>query len=73
MSTNPLDVQVAGGHYKKWPIQPAEFCHANSIPFLEGNVVKYAIRHRDKNGLEDLRKARHYLDLVAWLEYGEEL
>lgn len=71
--TTALDEQVGGGHYKKWLIQPVEFFHANSIPFLEGNVVKYIIRHKDKNGLEDLRKAKHYLELIAQLDYGEVL
>lgn len=73
MKENALDVQVGGDHYKKWNIQPADFCFANNIPFLEGNVVKYTVRHRDKGGLEDLRKAKHYLELIAEMEYGGAL
>lgn len=38
--------------------------------FYEGNIFKYVYRHRNKNGLEDLKKARNYLDLLMELEYG---
>jgi hypothetical protein len=67
-----LDVQTGGNHYKDMKIQPVEFIHANSIPYLEGNVIKYICRHRGKNGIEDLKKARHYIDLLIELEYPEE-
>ena len=63
------DVQIGGDHYKKLKIQPTEFIHANEIPFIEGNIIKYVIRHRDKNGIEDLKKARHYIDLLIQFEY----
>lgn len=68
-----LDVQEGGGHYKKYKIQPIEFCHANNIPSIEANVIKYTVRHRDKNGVEDIKKAIHTLKILAKLEYGEEL
>lgn len=61
--------QIGGNHYKKLKIQPTEFIHANEIPFIEGNIIKYVIRHRDKNGIEDLKKARHYIDLLIQFEY----
>lgn len=63
-----LDTQVGGGHYRQGAIQPIQFIHANDLPFIEGNVVKYVSRWRGKNGLEDLRKARHYLDMLIELE-----
>lgn len=44
------------------PIQPWDYIVANGIPFLEGNIIKYLTRWRDKNGVEDLRKAQHYLE-----------
>ena len=66
--TNPLAVQVGGGHYKDLPIQPVEYIHANGIGYLAGNVVKYVSRWREKGGVEDLRKARHYLDKLIELE-----
>lgn len=64
-----IDVQEGGTHYKKCAIQPIEFIHANDIPFIEGNIIKYVTRHKDKNGLEDLKKAKHYIDLLIELEY----
>jgi len=56
--------QVGGDHYKKLSIQPAQFCMANGIPFMEGSVIKYVTRWRGKGGVEDLRKARHFLDML---------
>lgn len=41
--------------------------------FYEGNIFKYVYRHRNKNGLEDLKKARNYLNLLMELEYGKEI
>ena len=65
---NALDVQEGGDHYKKLAIQPAEFVHANRIPYLEGSVIYYVTRWRDKNGIADLKKARHTIDLIIELE-----
>lgn len=65
-----LSSQVAGSHYKDMPIQPVEFIYKNSIGYLEGNVIKYVARHRLKNGIEDLNKAEHYLQLIKELHYG---
>lgn len=65
---NALDVQVSGDHYKKKAIQPVEYIHANGLGFCEGNVVKYVTRWRDKGGVGDLEKARHYLDILIQLE-----
>ena len=49
-------------------IQPVEFIHANGIGYFEGNVIKYVSRWRAKGGVEDLKKARHYIDLLIELE-----
>ena len=54
-------IQVGGNHYKKQTIQPWDYILANGLGFLEGNVVKYVTRYKDKNGVEDLKKAQHYL------------
>lgn len=62
-----LDIQEGGSHYKDKAIQPVEYCMANNIPFMEGCVIKYCTRWRDKGGVEDLRKARHFLDML--IEY----
>lgn len=63
-----LETQVSGNHYKDFPIQPVEFIHRNNIPYIEGNVIKYISRWRDKGGLADLEKAKHYIDLLIELE-----
>ena len=65
---NALSVQVDGSHYTTLQIQPVEFIHANDIPYMEGNVIKYVCRWRTKGGLKDLEKARHYIDLLIELE-----
>lgn len=69
---SPLQVQVGGDHYKKYKIQPVEYIHANSILFIEGNIIKYITRWRDKNGVKDLEKAKHFIDLLIDLESKNE-
>lgn len=76
-----LDIQISGSHYKELKIQPVEYIHANGLGYFEGNVLKYLTRWKKKNGIEDLRKARHYIDLLiemecefqdsGWKEVGE--
>lgn len=58
-------------HYTKWKIEPITFILQNNLPFGVGNVIKYVMRYKDKNGLEDLRKARRYIDLLIETEYPE--
>ena len=65
---NALEKQVSGDHYKKLKIQPIEFIHANGIPFAEGSAIKYLCRWRDKGGLADLEKAKHFIELLIELE-----
>jgi hypothetical protein len=64
-----LDVQVGGDHYKKLKIQPIEYIHANQLPYCEANVIKYISRWRDKGGIKDLEKVKHYVDLLIELEH----
>lgn len=66
-----FEVQIGGSHYKKMKIQPIEFIYENQIPYMEANVIKYVCRHRDKNGLQDLEKAKHYIDLIIEKEYAK--
>jgi hypothetical protein len=68
-----LDKQEGGGHYKDMIIQPVEFIVKNNISFLEANVIKYVCRHKSKNGIEDLNKAIHYLELAKELYYGDRI
>jgi hypothetical protein len=61
-------------HYNEHAIQPIEFIMANGLDFAEGCVVKYVSRWRKKNGVEDLKKARVYLDfLIKNAEEGKPL
>lgn len=55
------DRQVSGTHYVTRAMQPWDYIAANNLGYFEGNVVKYVSRWRDKGGVEDLRKAAHYL------------
>lgn len=61
---NNKDIQIGGSHYKEMKIQPIDYIVENEIPYREANVIKYVSRYKSKNGLEDLQKARHYLDLL---------
>jgi hypothetical protein len=64
-STSPARAeQIGGDHYNKYAIQPIDYIMANKLEWCEGNVVKYITRWKDKGGLQDLLKARHYLDLL---------
>ena len=67
-----LTRQEGGSHYKDLAIQPVEYIHANGLGFCEGSVVKYVTRWRSKNGIQDLKKARHFLDLLIELEERKE-
>jgi hypothetical protein len=63
-----LNKQVGGSHYKKLKIQPVEYIHANGIPFIEGCIIKYATRWRDKGGLQDIDKIIQFAELLKELE-----
>lgn len=67
-----LDIQHGGQHYKGMKIQPVEFIHANNIGYMEGNAIKYLCRWQMKNGLEDLNKAKHYIELLIEMETASE-
>ena len=61
------DRQVGGDHYQK-PIQPWDYIVSIGAGFLDGNAIKYLSRWRAKGGVEDLKKARHYIDKVIEVE-----
>lgn len=56
--------QVGGTHYDDMDIQPWEVIRRAQLDFWEGNVVKYVMRYKAKNGLEDLKKAQDYLNYL---------
>ena len=66
-----LEEQVAGEHYKTQKIQPIEYILANKLPFIEGNIVKYITRWREKGGIEDLKKVKHYTEILMEYENGQ--
>lgn len=66
--TEALKKQVGGGHYKKLAIQPVEYITKNNLSFIEGSVVKYVTRWKDKNGVEDLKKAIHLLEILIEMQ-----
>jgi hypothetical protein len=68
VATSALNRQVGGAHYRDKGIQPIIYIHANNLGFCEGNVVKYITRWREKNGIADLEKAKHYIELLIELE-----
>jgi hypothetical protein len=60
--------QVGGTHYSSKAIQPIEYINANQLNYHQGNIVKYITRYKDKNGIEDLRKALWYIEDLIKLE-----
>tara|TARA_R100000750_G_scaffold15726_2_gene10358 strand:- start:402 stop:629 length:228 start_codon:yes stop_codon:yes gene_type:complete len=65
---------ISPDYYKKGNIEVTDFILDQSMSFLEGNIVKYLVRHKEKSGIDDLRKARWYLDklIEEQLKHGEE-
>jgi len=66
-----LDVQIGGNHYKKYKIQPMEYAMKNNLNACQFNIVKYVTRYKDKNGLDDLKKAKHCIDIIIQMEYED--
>ena len=62
------DTQVGGYHYKNHKVQHWDY--AQDRPYLEMRCTAYIDRHQDKNGLEDLRKAAHFLVKIMEVRYG---
>lgn len=66
-----LSAQVGGDHYKQDRIQHVEFCQVNGLTWCESAALKYLMRHRKKNKLQDVDKAIHYCMLLRQIEYPE--
>lgn len=54
------DKEVGGTHYADMKIEPIELIQALKLDFFQGSIVKYVSRYKNKNGIEDLKKASHY-------------
>ena len=73
VGASSLEKQVGGNHYKQFPIQPVEFINANNLSYMQGNVVKYVVRYPFKNGIADLEKAKHYIEMLIEFERNKQL
>ena len=47
-------------HYLKYIIEPIAYIISQRYNFCGGNIIKYVVRFKDKNGIEDLNKAEYY-------------
>jgi hypothetical protein len=56
--------QVGGDHYSKLGVTPIVIIEDNDLDFFEGNALKYLLRYKHKNGVEDLKKAAWYIDYL---------
>ena len=65
---SPLSTQIGGDHYTKLAIQPMRYSMENGLDALQHTVIKYVTRFRDKNGIEDLEKAKHCIDMLIEFE-----
>ena len=65
---SPLKEQVGGDHYSKLAIQPAVYAEQNKLSYLQGTIIKYVTRYKDKGGVEDLAKAMHSIKILIELE-----
>ena len=63
--------QIGGSHYKDMKIQPSEFINKNKLLFAEGNAIKYICRHAAKGEVQDLEKAKHYIDMIIERDYSK--
>ncbi len=68
--SNPYKKQVGGNHYKDMKIHHAQFINENNLPFAEGNAIKYICRHKHKVEVQDLEKAKHYIDMIIERDYS---
>jgi hypothetical protein len=69
MQMSAFNTQIGGNHYSKLSIQPMEYSMANKLDACQHSIIKYVTRFRDKNGLADLQKARHVIDMLIEFEY----
>ena len=65
---NALETQIGGDHYKGMKIQPIDFSMQNGMDACQHSIIKYVSRFRSKGGLQDLEKAKHFLDILIEFE-----
>lgn len=69
MDNQTLNTEVGGNHYQQYIMQPIELIVACKWDFIQGNIAKYLLRAKYKNGKEDIAKAIHYCELGLELTY----
>ena len=72
MTSKVYNKQIGGAHYKDMVVQPSEFINKNKLLFAEGNAIKYICRHASKGEVQDLEKAKHYIDMIIERDYGPQ-
>ena len=72
MTSKVYNKQIGGAHYKDMVVQPSEFINKNKLLFAEGNAIKYICRHASKGEVQDLEKAKHYIDMIIEIDYGPQ-
>ena len=72
MTSKVYSKQIGGSHYKDMVVQPSEFINKNKLLFAEGNAIKYICRHAHKGEVQDLEKAKHYIDMIIERDYGPQ-
>ena len=69
---NMIKENVSPDYYARYDIEPVSFIMRNQIPYAEGNVIKYVMRHDMKGGVEDINKAIRYLEMIKEVQYNEK-
>tara|TARA_R110000744_G_scaffold235996_2_gene353562 strand:- start:170 stop:427 length:258 start_codon:yes stop_codon:yes gene_type:complete len=67
---NMIKENVSPDYYARYDIEPISFIMRNNIPYAEGNVIKYVLRHDMKGGKEDIDKAIRYLEMIKEEKYS---
>ena len=69
---NMIKENESPDYYARYDMEPISFIMRNNIPYAEGNVIKYVLRHDMKGGKEDIDKAIRYLEMIKEEKYNEE-
>lgn len=64
-----MEEKIKPKHYSSKGADVITFCQDNNLDFMQGNVIKYIVRYKDKNGKEDLLKAKEYINRM--ISYGK--
>lgn len=64
--------QHGGSHYQSMVVEPVDLAYLNDLDFCQTTIVKYVMRHKSKNGPEDIKKAIDICKKILEIEYGEE-